>query len=402
MGDQERVPEQDPACLLKAEFIALVSGTVLANEAALRQHVSGCPACRRQYEVVEGAAGRLRATGIPSEAAPLGKSTKPLRRWLPESAPASPPAPTTSLPPRTVPWYRKGLARVLGPTPKGVIVGIGLLLFVTVAFGATTITFYLKHQAEFRQVQELRARLRLDRYVEFASATPEHPSTDPKKARPLAIVDRDVILQGKVLSHLIERIEFVVEPGLEKGQAQWKTVLPIQETDKEVAVPFVSRFTAPADGILRKVTVRLVARPEGRAIDPHGLSEERLTYVVRVACQEGGVMAYVREAAPGVILGVQRVPDDRLIVTVQARTHAGSYLTIGFGARGAARFVPVESQRVSYYGEKLTFFVMLGADDEYDIRAFTLEQGERDDLARAVMSGQTEKLLVSDRKTIKK
>jgi hypothetical protein len=421
MGDQERVrgqgssvegvarPGRDaetaPACLLKAEFIALVSGTVLANEVDLRDHVAACPVCRQQYEAFVDAAGRLRAPETSSEEPPLVKHARALRRWLPATVPTPPVGPATGSAcgaPAPRRWSGRILHKILGSTPTSVVATMAVLLLVTVAFGATTVTFYLKHQAELLKLKEFRKKLALDTYVEFASASPEHPSTDPKRARPLAVVDRDIILAGKVAPHLIDRIEFLVEPGLEKGQDQWKAVVPIPETDKEEAVPFERRFTAPADGVLRKTTIRLVPRSHARAADPHGFAEDRLTYVVSVACLPAGVMAYVPPVAAPAILDVQRGADDRLIVTVEARTQKGSYVTIGFGAHGASRLVPVEAQRVNYYGQKLTFFVMLGVEDSYDIGAFALEQGQGEELAQAINTGKTEKLLVSDRKTVKK
>jgi hypothetical protein len=145
---------------------------------------------------------------------------------------------------------------------------------------------------QVRKYGDLRAQLGLNRYVTFASDGENHPSTDPKNARPIYVVGRELVLKGTALPHLIQAIEIRSEPSLGPGETWWEEKLPIQREGQEEFVAFHRAIAAPTDGKLRKVTIRLIPQPKAKVDSPEDFREDRLTYEVLVACLPAGPIAY--------------------------------------------------------------------------------------------------------------
>ena len=146
------------------------------------------------------------------------------------------------------------------------------------------------------QLQGIRDFFGLDSFCRFVAEDEDHPSTDPTLARPVVIVGQDVWLKGEVKSALIQEVQVAVEPGLKKGGKgpTWESAVAIDPDEAHAGVvPFDISFSVPKDRVTRKVTVRLIPRPEALAAAPESLRDERLTYQVNVACLRAGPIAYV-------------------------------------------------------------------------------------------------------------
>ena len=206
------------------------------------------------------------------------------------------------------------------PTPVFVPANAVMLILVPgilVSLGAN-VSLYLERQRQVQEIQDLRRALHLDSYIAFSTESGEHPSTDPERAMPLVVAGHEVVSQGKVDPHLIQKIRIKFEPGLEEGQGSSEKVLPIPRDSPGEVVSFEERFTLPGDGQLREVTIRLVPTPEALAADPQGFRPERMTYHVSVASTPAGVIAYAPRSQGPKIVHIER-QDNLAIVTVQAQ-----------------------------------------------------------------------------------
>lgn len=267
---------------------------------------------------------------------------------------------------------------------------IAASLLLVLASGATAVNGFMK-------LSHLRHELGLDNYVRFDHEDEESPSIDPKRARPLAVVGRKVWLEGWARSNIVKQIDVTVEPGLESDEPLTHTLEIGGDAVGEGEKRFRWKFVPPGDGVTRTVTIRLVPHEDSKRAEPRLGQEENTTYRVYLACRPDGPAA-LYEGAKLLITDI-KVEDGEAFVGVWAQLPIGTPVAVVAGTSGEQlRFV--EAQTVVNPGEKMLFRVGLVADQDYDVRVFALEEGERDALVKAIQQQDYEKLVSTDKQTV--
>ncbi|NQV86438.1 MAG: hypothetical protein HQ492_05110 [Woeseiaceae bacterium] len=247
---------------------------------------------------------------------------------------------------------------------------------------------------ELRKMAAMREELGLNDYVRFATHTEKNPSTEPGSI-PAYTVKDSVVLAGRVRPQLIERIEISSDPPLDVVPEPITFETPdlggveFKEFDRWIRMP--------KDGRERTMTVRLVPRSEALAADPHGLSEQRLTYVFAVA---PGPRVLDRNDLWPQFVDVK--PEGQaLFGTLQARGGAGGLMTVAIRPKGHTEFYCAEPQRINKFGQESTFRLFVGAADTVEIAAFASRDDDPQRLIEAITRGDHRDLLSSgDTRTI--
>jgi hypothetical protein len=249
----------------------------------------------------------------------------------------------------------------------------------------------------FRQLQDLRQELGLNSYVRFDHEDEDTPSIDPRRARPLAIVGKKVWLEGWGNNSVLRGLEVEMEPGLSPGEKITKKTIEIVGNDgASNEKRFSFRFTPPADGITRLVTIKLIPYDEARAADPAQLSSENTTYKVHLACRTDGPAA-LYEAAP-LSLAKLAVNGSLLTVNVDSQLPENTPVAIA-GAANSNKLIPIEVKLVQRRGEMLTFQLQVFSK-RYDVRAYAMPGGKPEQLIQAIHEEETVNVVLTDLQTI--